>query len=69
MKYLFHIGVGWGSPPDNTRPSQTVFETLYRMHFTQNMTISPDLQVTFNPSFNDEEDVVYVFGLRVRLKF
>ena len=62
------LGVGWGSPPDETLRSQTVFEILYRLHVTQNLTISPDLQVTFNPSFNVDKDVVYVFGLRLRLK-
>ena len=60
------FGVGWGSPPDKSLRSQTVLEILYRLHVTQNMTVSPDLQVTFNPSFNDQKDTVYVIGLRFR---
>lgn len=49
--------------------SQTAFEALYRMQLTQNMTISPDLQVTFKPSLNDQNDEAVVGGLRMRLKF
>lgn len=63
------VGIGWGSPPDNTLRSQTTVEILYRLQLTQNMTISPDLQVTFDPSFNEEKDIVYIPGLRFRYNF
>jgi len=62
-------GIGWGSPPDKNLRSQTVVEAMYHLQLTQNVVISPDLQVTFNPSFNDTKSIVYVFGLRFRLTF
>ena len=62
-------GIGWGSPPNKTLRNQTVVEALYRLQLTQNVVISPDLQVTFNPSLDETESVVYVFGLRFRLSF
>ena len=63
------VGVGWGSPPDKSLRSQTLIELLYRIYFTQNLVISPDIQVTFNPSLTTETDRVTVVGLRARLTF
>ncbi|UCD68806.1 MAG: carbohydrate porin, partial [Betaproteobacteria bacterium] len=63
------FGVSWGSPPDNARRSQTVVEILYRWHLTHNITFSPDLQVTFNPSFKEEKDTIYIIGTRFRYNF
>lgn len=63
----FKFGLGWGAPPDRTLRSQTVVELQYRLNVTQTLTVSPDLMVTFNPSFINEKDIVYVFGLRMRL--
>lgn len=63
------MGAGWGSPPDKSLRSQTVLELLYRTHLTQNIVVSPDIQVTFNPSFNSQENIVYMYGLRLRFTF
>jgi len=63
------LGTGWGSPPDKTLRSQVTSEVIYRLHVTQNLTMSPNLQITFNPSFTDVESVVYVIGLRARFRF
>lgn len=65
----FQLGFGWGSPPDKSLRSQTVYEFLYRLQFTQNLVLSPNLQITLNPSLTDETDRVVVVGLRVRLTF
>jgi len=42
---------------------------MYRAQVTQHVVISPDLQVTFNPSFAAQEDVVTMYGLRFRFTF
>jgi len=63
------FGVGWGSPPDKSLRDQTTLEFLYRLQLTQHTVISPDLQVTFNPSFNESESTVYMYGLRFRFTF
>ena len=65
----FQIGFGWGSPPDKELRDQLVLEVLYRLYLTQNLVLSPDIQVTFNPSFAEEQGNVTVVGLRVRLTF
>jgi len=63
------FGAGWGSPPDKSLRDQTTLEIMYRAQLTQHVVVSPDLQVTFNPSFNDQKDTVYVYGLRFRFTF
>jgi len=63
------FGAGWGSPPDKSLRDQTTLEVMYRAQLTQNIVVSPDLQVTFNPSFNDQKDTVTLYGLRFRFIF
>ena len=63
------LGIGWGSPPDKSLGSQTVLEALYRLQLTNHVVVSPDLQITFDPSFDTTKSVVYVFGLRFRMTF
>ena len=60
------LGTSWGSPPDKSLQSQVTSEIIYRLRVTQNLTVSPDLQITINPSFNETENVIYVVGLRAR---
>jgi len=63
------LGGSWGSPPDKGLRDQATVEFMYRAQVTQHVVLSPDLQVTFNPSFNEQEDVVYIYGLRFRFTF
>ena len=63
------VGIGWGSPPDKSLGNQTVLEAMYHLQLTNSVVVSPDLQVTFNPSFDQTTSVVYVFGFRFRLVF
>lgn len=45
-------------------------EVFYRLQFTDHLQITPALQVTHNPSFNDVKDTLYVGSvLRMRLAF
>jgi porin len=62
-------GLSYGSAPDRSLGSQSTAEVLYKMQLTQNMTISPNIQLTFNPVFNDQKSTIYVLGIRARLKF
>jgi len=63
------FGAGWGSPPDKSLRDQTTLEAMYRVHLTQHIVVSPDIQVTFKPSFNESKDTVYMYGLRFRFTF
>ena len=62
------FGLHWGAPNDRTRPNQTGFEVFYALQLTDNLNIMPDIQLTFNPSFNDEKNVVGVFSV-FRLRY
>ena len=62
-------GVSWGSPPDKSLRSQYTSECFYRLQVTQNLTITPDIQVIYKPSFNTAKDWVAIAGLRVRVSF
>ena len=42
-------------------------ELFYSLQLTEHLNISPDIQLTFNPSFNPDKDIVGIFSvLRVR---
>ncbi|MGI9241222.1 MAG: carbohydrate porin, partial [Verrucomicrobiales bacterium] len=63
------IATSWGSPPDKSRRDQVTSEIFYRLQVTENMTISPDLQLIYQPSFTDETDWLVMPGVRVRIEF
>jgi porin len=61
------FGAHWGGPNDRTRPNQTGLEVFYALQLTDNLNIMPDIQLTFNPSFNDERNVIGVYSVfRIR---
>jgi porin len=63
------VATSWGSPPDKSLRDQVTSEVFYRLQVTQNLTISPSLQLTHNPSYTLEKDWVYIPGLRLRMVF
>ena len=63
------LAINWGSPPDKIACSQITSEVFYRTQITQNLTFTPDIQVTYKPSFNLAEDWIPVIGMRFRLVF
>ena len=63
------IATSWGSPPDKSLRSQVTSEVFYRLQVTQNLTVTPSLQLTYKPSYTEEEDWIYIPGLRIRMMF
>ena len=64
---LIGLGLSWGGPSDRSRRDQYGLEIFYAMQLTNNITVTPDIQITIYPSFNDEKDVVGVYSvLRIR---
>jgi len=61
------IGFGWGKPSDDSLDDQYTIEMFYRFQLTQNLAITPDIQLLINPVLNPDEDIIAVFGLRGRL--
>jgi porin len=66
---LIGLGVSWGQPSDNSLHDQYTAEFFYRLQLTQSLAITPDAQMIIDPALNPGEDVIGVFGLRVRLTF
>lgn len=64
---LFAIGFAWGRPADNSLDDQYTVEMFYRLQLSQNIAISPDIQLLINPALNPDEDIIAVFGLRGRV--
>jgi porin len=66
-KDLIGFGLNWGRPPDSGLDNQYTAEIFYRLQLAQNLAITPDVQLIFNPVLNPDEDMLWVFGLRARL--
>ena len=67
---LVAIGVAWSDPsPDVGFRSETLLELFYRVEFAKAISITPDLQLVFNPANNLDDEVVVVPGIRLHLKF
>lgn len=65
---IWTIGAGWANPSDETfgpgADNETVLETSYKFQLSKNFSLTPDVQVIFNPANNPDESSVWVFGLR-----
>ena len=66
---LVGFGFSWGEPTDRTLRGQYVFESFYRVAVTPFTHLTPDLQVSFNPSKNPAEDRSAVGSIRLRTSF
>jgi porin len=68
---FWSLGAGWARPSEQTfgpgLDDETVLETSYKVQLSKNFSLTPDLQVIFNPARNPEEDSVWVAGLRIIL--
>ncbi len=62
------IGAGWAKPSRETfgpgLDNETVLETSYKFQLSQNFSVTPDLQVVFNPANDPSESSVWVVGMR-----
>jgi porin len=66
-KDLIGFGLNWGQPPDSNLNDQYTTELYYRFQLTQNLAITPDVQMIINPALNPDESAIWIFGLRARL--
>ncbi len=64
---LVGLGVNWGKPSDNSLDEQITGELFYRLQLAQNLAITPSVQLIIGPALNPDENVIAVFGLRLRL--
>ena len=66
-KDLLGFGLNWGRPPDSELDDQYTAELFYRLQLTQNLAVTPDVQMITNPALNQGEDTMWISGLRTRL--
>lgn len=66
------VGAGWARPSEDTfgpgLENETVLETSYTFQLSQNSSLTPDLQVIFNPANDLRRSSVMYFGLRFILR-
>ncbi len=68
------FGLMWAQPiedifPGSGQRDQFGFDTYWRMQVTPGLTITPGLQVVYNPSFNPGEDVIVIPSIKFRTVF
>jgi len=70
---MLGVGLNWGRPSEDTfgpgLDDQYTAEIYYRCQMLKVLTITPDVQLLFNPALNPDKNVVAIFGLRARLAF
>jgi porin len=64
---LLGLAVNWGEPPQDELDAQTTGEFFYRLQLAENLAITPNIQLLKDPALNDQDDTVWVTGLRIRL--
>lgn len=62
------LGLNYGGPNDRSKRDQYGIEAFYSVQLTQRLNITPDIQLTINPSFNESKDVVGVYSV-CRLRY
>ncbi|TWT85011.1 Carbohydrate-selective porin, OprB family [Planctomycetes bacterium CA13] len=63
------IGISFGKPADGTLRDQFTSEVFYRFQLTQSLAITPDVQLIADPALHSKEDVMALFGIRLRASF
>ena len=63
------LGFIWQDPTDSTRRDDYGMEAFWRLQLTQNVQITPDVQLYFDPSLNPNRDVEAAFGVRLGVNF
>ena len=68
---LFGLSVSHGEIADEVvnaaSDSQTTWETFYRLQVSENMSVTANVQCLIDPALNNEDDQVWVTGLRLRV--
>jgi porin len=67
------VGLNWGSPNSDTfgvdLDDQWISEVYFRIQLTENLRITPNLQIVVNPALNPDKNAVALFGLRAQMTF
>lgn len=70
---LLGVGLNWSDPNDGTFGSglddQYTLEVFQQWQMTENLELTPSIQVIHKPAFNADQDTIALFGLRLRAAF
>ncbi|MHC4161148.1 MAG: carbohydrate porin [Planctomycetota bacterium] len=58
-----------GEPAPAGPRDQYTAELFYRLQLAQHLQLTPDVQALIHPALNPGTDLIWVFGVRVRLTF
>lgn len=68
---VWTVGAGWARPSRETfgpdLDNETILETSYKFQLSKNFSLTPDVQVVFNPANDQDRSSVWVVGLRAIL--
>jgi len=64
---LIGFAVNWGNPADDALEDQYTGELFYRLQLSQNLAITPHVQLLIDPALNPDEDHLWIGGIRIRL--
>jgi hypothetical protein len=68
---IWTIGAGWARPSETTHGpglrDEWVIETSYKFQLSRNFSLTPDVQVLFNPANNPGKSSIWVAGVRAIL--
>ena len=65
----FGVGLIWNDPSDGNRQDDYGMEMFWRLQLTENVQLTPDVQLYFDPSNTPNRDFQAAFGLRVGMYF
>jgi porin len=63
------LGFIWTDPSDGTRRDDYGMEMFWRLQLTEDIQVTPDVQLYFDPSRNPNRDLEVAFGLRMGIFF
>jgi porin len=70
---LFAVGLNWSRPNDEAfgakLDDQLTLEVFQRSQLTENIQVTPSLQVIYNPALNPNTDAIAIVGIRLRAAF
>ncbi|MEM7577587.1 MAG: carbohydrate porin [Planctomycetota bacterium] len=63
------FGGAWARPSDDAAREESLYEVFYRARLSDHLELTPALQVVANPADDPDEDVEFVFALRLQVTY
>ncbi len=70
MRGVIGLGFNWGKPNQTSfegADDQYTTELFWRYQLTKELALTPSIQYIIDPALNEEEDRLWVFGIRARI--